>query len=199
MIAGISEILLIAFGVSVDAAAVSASGSLCPGKYSKRHCAFNAALFFGGFQFFMPLIGFYAASFFTEAFAKFDDIIAFVLLFAVGAKMVWENCRKEEEKKACPLGEFFAPVNLLLPAIATSLDALAIGASLAFANKPIWIPSAAMGIVTAAVSAVCVILGKKLAERKSKIADKLAIAGGVAIILIGFKLLFQHFGWIPSF
>ncbi len=197
MIMGLSEILLIAFGVSIDAAAVSASGSLCPGKYTKRHCAFNAALFFGGFQFFMPLIGFYAASFLTGIVDRFDNIVAFVLLTVVGGKMIWESCHKEEEN-SCPLGEFFSPGNLIIPAVATSLDALAIGASLAFANKPIWIPAAAMGIITAIVSAVCVLLGKKLSERKSKIGNKLAAAGGAAIILIGLKILLQYFGLTTS-
>ena len=97
------------------------------------------------------------------------------------------------------MGEFFSPVHLIIPAVATSLDALAIGAGLAFADKPIWIPSAAMGIVTAAVSATCVMLGKKLAERKSNMADKLAVTGGVVIILIGVKILLQHFELIPLF
>lgn len=197
MIMGLSEILLIAFGVSIDAAAVSASGSLCPGKYTKRHCAFNAALFFGGFQFFMPLVGFYAASFLTGIVDRFDNIVAFVLLTVVGGKMIWESYHKEEEN-SCPLGEFFSPGNLIIPAVATSLDALAIGASLAFADKPIWIPAAAMGIITAIVSAACVLLGKKLSERKSKIGNKLAAAGGAAIILIGLKILLQHFGLTSS-
>lgn len=199
MTMGFCETILIAFGVSIDAAAVSASGSLCPGKYSKRHCAFNAALFFGGFQFFMPLAGFYAASFLTGFADKFDNIIAFILLTMVGGKMIWESCRKEDDKNSCPMGEFFSPVHLIIPAVATSLDALAIGAGLAFADKPIWFPSAAMGIVTAAVSATCVMFGKKLAERKSNMADKLAVTGGVVIILIGVKILLQHFELIPLF
>lgn len=193
----IAEILLIAFGVSVDAAAVSVSGSLCPGKYSKRRCAFNAACFFGGFQFFMPLAGFYAAWLFADKFAAFDHFIAFFLLSFVGGKMIKESFGMDEEKKDCPLGEFFSPANLLLPAVATSLDALAIGAGLAFSSFSIWIPAAAMGIITAIVSACCVILGKKLSTTLPE--GKLTFAGGCVIILIGIKILLQDLGVIPQF
>ena len=197
---GITEILLIAFGVSIDAAAVSVSGSLCPGKYSKWHCAFNAALFFGGFQFFMPVCGFFAANILTGFVEKFNHYIAFILLLIVGGKMIWENLQNDPEKSSsCPLGEFFSPVNLLIPAIATSLDAMAIGAGLAFAGKPIWIPSTAMGVVTALVSILCVFIGKKIADKKHWLSDKLAVIGGIAIILIGVKILLQHLNIIPVF
>lgn len=196
----ITEILLIAFGVSIDAAAVSVSGSLCPGKYSKWHCAFNAALFFGGFQFFMPLGGFYAASILTGFVEKFDHYIAFILLLIVGGKMIWENLHNNPEKEnSCPLGDFFSPANLVVPATATSLDALAIGAGLAFAGKPIWIPAAAMGVITASVSIICVIAGKKISDKKHGTSGKLAIVGGAVIILIGIKILLQHLDIIPDF
>ncbi len=193
-------ILLIAFGVSIDAAAVSVSGSLCPGKYSKRHCAFNAACFFGGFQFIMPLTGFFAAELLSGLVEKIDHFLAFFLLLFVGGKMIWEACQGENsEKNSCPLGEFFAPKNLFIPAVATSLDALAVGAGLAFANSTIWLPAAMMGIITGAVSFICVIIGKKLASSKPGAAKKLSITGGVIIILIGTKILLQDIGIIPLF
>ena len=197
----ITEIILIAFGVSIDAAAVSISGSLCPGKYTKRHCAFNAALFFGGFQFFMPLIGFAAAGIFTAATSKFNHYLAFILLFIVGGKMVWEALHQSEddEKQSCPMGEFFSPLNLLLPAIATSLDALAIGAGLAFSGSKILLPATAMGIITALVSAICVFLGKKMAASKLGASKYLTVTGGTAIVLIGVKILLQGLGVIPVF
>ncbi len=196
----VTEILLIAFGVSIDAAAVSVSGSLCPGKYSKRHCAFNAALFFGGFQFFMPLAGFYAASILAGLVEKFDHYIAFTLLLIVGGKMIWENSHKNSpEINACPLGEFFSPANLIIPAIATSLDAMAIGASLAFSGKPVWISAAAMGVITGTVSAICVFAGKKLADKKCGSSGTLAIIGGIVIVLIGIKILLQDLNIIPHF
>lgn len=187
------EILLIAFGVSVDAAAVSVSGSQCPGKYSKRRCACNAALFFGGFQFLMPVAGFFAAGIFSVTVSAFDHYLAFGLLTAVGGKMIFEAFSDKKSEAKCPLHEFFSAKNLIIPAIATSLDALAIGAGLAFSQNTIWLPAAAMGIVTAAVSAVCVALGKKLAE--TSLNEKfLTVAGGSVIILVGTKILLQKFG-----
>ena len=196
---GISEIFLIAFGVSVDAAAVSISGSLCPGKYTKRHCAFNAACFFGGFQFFMPLAGFYMAGFFTGTVSRFEHWIAFILLTLVGEKMIWEARHSSSENQSCPLGEFFSVKNLFLPAIATSLDALAIGAGMAFSGVQILIPALTMGIVTALVSGGCVILGKFLAEKKIFDEKTMGTVAGIVIILIGLKLLLQKIGWLPQF
>ena len=118
----IAEILLIALGVSIDAAAVSVSGSLCPGKFTKRHCAINAALFFGGFQFIMPLIGFFTAGIFSHAVRHFDHYLAFALLLFVGGKMIFEACRNEKADNSCPLGEFFSARNLIIPAIAPATE-----------------------------------------------------------------------------
>ena len=193
----ITEILLIASGVSIDAAAVSISGSLCPGKYSKRRCAFNAACFFGGFQFFMPLIGYFTAGFLTRKTAAINPVIAFILLLFVGGKMIWEACHPEDNE-SCPLGEFFSPANLFIPAVATSLDALAIGAGLAFSGTGIWLPSAAMGIVTALVAATCVLLGKKISSGKRN-GKTITICAGCVIILIGAKILGQAYGLLPQF
>lgn len=187
-----SEILLIAFGVSIDAAAVSVSGSLCPGKYTKRHCAFNAALLFGSFQFFMPLAGFYLAAIFSGIFEKFDHYIAFFLLLFVGGKMIYEACSKTSDNNRCTMNEFFSFGNLILPAIATSVDALAIGAGLAFSNcHNIWLPASAMGLITALMSAFCVILGKKIANSAQKYEKCLSIIGGIVIIAIGIKIFAQ--------
>ena len=194
-----TEILLIAFGVSIDAAAVTVSGSICPGRYSKWHCAINAALFFGIFQFFMPLIGFYAAGIFTGILSCVDHYIAFLLLLFVGGKMLYEALNKKAEGKTCPLREFFSAKNLFLPAIATSIDALAIGAGLAFSGKSICLPAISMGVVTAVISALCAIIGKNLANSRIINEEKFTAAGGVIIILIGIKILLQDIGVLPSF
>ena len=193
------EIILIAFGVSVDAAAVSVSGSLCSGKYSKRHCAFNAACFFGGFQFFMPLIGFFSAGILTATLETIEHYIVLILLGIVGGKMIYEACRIEKNQETCPLGEFFSARNLLLPAIATSLDALAIGAGFAFSNNSVWLPAAAMGIITAIVSGVCVIMGKKISASRIANEKVMTICAGSVIILIGVKLFLQALGILPEF
>ena len=185
------EILLIAFGVSVDAFAVSVGGAMGCSKSSWRN-NFNAGLFFGGFQFLMPVAGFFAASVLTGFVQKYDHWCAFGLLAFVGGKMVWDGLHGEKDKEtpeACQL-DFFSPAKLLLPAVATSLDALAVGGSIAFTGKSIWLPAAAMGVITGIISFCGVELGYKL---KSFGCEKaMTVAGGVVIILIGIRILAEH-------
>ena len=186
------EILLIALGVSVDAFAVSVGGAMGCSKNSWRN-NFNAGLFFGGFQFLMPVAGFFAASVLTGFVQKYDHWCAFGLLAFVGGKMVWDGLRGEKDDggnpEVCQL-DFFSPAKLFVPAIATSLDALAVGGSIAFAGNAIWLPAAAMGIVTGVISFCGVELGYKL---KSFGCEKaMTVAGGVVIILIGVRILAEH-------
>ena len=183
---GVIEILLIAFGVSVDAAAVSVAGAISPGRMSRWRCAGNAALFFGGSQFVMPVIGFFCAGKITAKVAAFDRYLAFAMLALVGGKMLVEAWHGQE-RKACPNGEFFSAGNMIVPALATSLDALAVGAGIAFAGHRIWYPAAAMGIVTAAVSTVCVYAGSWIGRRIG--VRWAASVGGVAVIIVGIKFL----------
>ncbi len=187
------EILLISFGVSIDAAAVSAAGAVCPGKFSKYHSAANAALFFGLFQFFMPIIGFFAVGYFADTVKQYDHFIAFFLLLFVGGKMIIDSIKesRKEEKNSCPAGDFFAAKRLFIPAIATSLDALAVGAGIAFSGNTILIPAAMMGIVTALCSGIAVLLGKHLLKTLRH-TTFLSIAGGLAIITVGCKILWEH-------
>lgn len=188
------EILLISFGVSIDAVAVSAAGAVCPGKFSKYHSAANAALFFGLFQFFMPVLGFFAVGFFTETVKQFDHFIAFFLLLFVGGKMIIDSIKESRgtEKNCCPAGDFFAAKRLFIPAIATSLDALAVGAGIAFSGtSTIIFPALTMGIVTAVCSGTAVLLGKYL-QKTLRHTTLLSIAGGLAIIAVGCKILWEH-------
>ena len=185
------EIILIALGVSVDAFAVSVGGAMGCQKNSWRNGC-NAALFFGGFQFLMPVAGFFAAALLTGFVEKYDHWCAFILLALVGGKMIFEGLKKEENKEepvVCQL-DFFSPLKLFVPAVATSLDALAVGGSIAFAGNTIWIPAAAMGIVTGIISFGGVELGYKL---KSFGCEKVMTAiGGVVIVLIGLRILLGH-------
>ena len=187
------EILLIALGVSVDAFAVSVGGAMGCSRNSWRN-GINAGLFFGGFQFLMPAAGYFAASALSGFVEKYDHWCAFGLLLFVGAKMVWDGVRNGEKKEGetaevCQL-DFFSPKKLFLPAIATSLDALAVGGSIAFAGESLWLPAAAMGIVTGLISFLGVELGYKL---KSFGCEKtMTVMGGVVIILIGFRILAGH-------
>jgi len=186
------ENLLLSLSVSIDAAAVSAAGMTCAGNFSRRHCAFNAAMFFGGFQFLMPVTGFFAASTVSQTVKSFDHWVAFVLLAAVGGKMIYESWHTGNgEMEKCPARGFFAVSNMWLPAIATSLDALAVGAGLAFAgNTNIWVPAAAMGIVTGLCSAASVYLGQRIVKMCGS--RHVGTAGGIAIVAIGVKILFEH-------
>ncbi len=184
------ETLLIAFGVSLDAMAVSAAGSVCPGKFSKRHCAVNAALFFGGFQFIMPVAGFFAAGMLTGVVAEFDHYVAFLLLLFVGGKMILDALKAEKDPEKCPVGEFFSARNMVLPAVATSLDALAVGAGIAFSGNQVWFPAMAMGVVTGIISALSVYAGKLVVDKFGS--GKIGIAGGTAIIIVGVKILLEH-------
>ena len=107
----LTELLIIAFGVSVDAFAVSAGGALCPASLPRRACALRAGLFFGGFQFLMPAIGYFAASLMSNTVKQIDHWLAFALLLLVGGKMIWEAFAEKAEKDHCPMpgkGEFFA-------------------------------------------------------------------------------------------
>ena len=184
----IFEILMISFGVSIDAFAVSTGGSLCKPYLSRRIQALNAALFFGIFQFIMPIGGFFLAGLAMNLVRSIDHYVAFALLGFVGGKMIYEAVTGDEEQVSCKTGsDFFAVKNLFGPAIATSLDAMAVGAGFAFSGRPLWIPAISMGIITGIVSAFGVMLGCRL---QNLIPQKyLSIAGGTAIVLIGAKIL----------
>ena len=145
-----------------------------------------AALFFGGFQTLMPLLGFGAAALCHALVAAVDHYLAFALLSFVGGKMIYEGFRGDEERRAVGAG-FFRCRNLLIPAVATSLDALAVGAGIAFSGHPIWFPAISMGVVTGAVSFCGVFLGQRIGRLAGERAMQLA--GGAAIVLIGAKIL----------
>ena len=184
---GIVELLLIAVGLSMDAFAVS----ICKGLGMKKvdlKVAVVLALFFGGFQGLMPLIGWTLGSQFLWLIAPVDHWIAFGLLAIIGGKMLWEAFRDEEgEDDGRPadridLGEFF------ILAIATSIDALAVGISFAALSVDI-VPSVLL--VTFAFSVGGVFVGNYFGARYEKLAT---ITGGVVLILIGLKVLLEHLG-----
>ena len=182
------EVLLLACGVSLDACALSAAGALTS-RRKTLYSALMAAGFFGGFQFFMPLAGFGAAASLREIVAAFDHWIAFGLLALVGGRMILDGWRGGGGRGPGG-GEFFEFNRMWIPAVATSIDALAVGAGLKFSGAPILVPAAAMGVVTAAASAAGVCFGKSLGKLAGTRA--LSVAGGVAIILIGANILREH-------
>lgn len=187
---GIVELLLIAVGLSMDAFAVS----ICKGLGMKKvnlKVAFVLALFFGGFQALMPLIGWALGSQFLWLISPIDHWIAFVLLAVIGGKMLWEALHDEEgEDDGKPadkidLGEFF------ILAVATSIDALAVGISFAALAVDIVPSILIIGVVTFCFTIAGVFVGNFFGSRYEKPAS---IVGGVVLILIGLKILLEHLG-----
>lgn len=140
----------------------------------------------------MPVAGYFAAAVVSQTVKSFDHWVAFALLTFVGGKMIYESWRPDAgETDKCPAKGFFAVSNMWLPAVATSLDALAVGAGLAFAgNTGIWIPAAAMGIITGLCSSGSVYLAQKIVKMCGS--RHVGTAGGIAIVAIGVKILFEH-------
>lgn len=187
---GIVELLLIAVGLSMDAFAVS----ICKGLGMKKvnlKVAFVLALFFGGFQALMPLIGWALGNQFLWLISPIDHWIAFVLLAVIGGKMLWEALHDEEgEDDGKPadkidLGEFF------ILAVATSIDALAVGISFAALAVDIVPSILIIGVVTFCFTIAGVFVGNFFGSRYEKPAS---IVGGVVLILIGLKILLEHLG-----
>ena len=186
---GIVELLLIGIGLSMDAFAVSICKGLNMKKVNKVHCAV-IALFFGGFQALMPLIGWALGKQFESYITSIDHWIAFVLLALIGGNMVRESRQKEaEEVEKCE--PKLNIKELFLLAIATSIDALAVGITFAFLKVDIIPAIAIIGATTFTISAIGVFVGNIFG---SKYKDKAELAGGIILILIGVKILLEHLG-----
>ncbi len=180
------ELILLSIGLAMDAFAVSICKGLALRNARWKHAAV-VGLWFGGFQALMPLIGYLLGSRFAEAITAFDHWIAFGLLLLIGAGMIRESFSKEEEKT----GDSLAFRTMLLLAVATSIDALAVGVTFAFLSVRI-IPAICMiGCITFVLSALGVRLGAVFGMKYKSRAE---IAGGIILILIGIKILLEHLG-----
>lgn len=184
------EILLIGLGLSMDAAAVSICKGLATGGVKLRHCL-TAGAYFGIFQALMPAIGYALGSTFAHLIDRYDHWIAFVLLALIGGNMLRESFSKETETASASFG-FAAMLPL---AVATSIDALAVGVSFSLLDMT-WLGMVRtvllIGCVTFAVSAVSVKLGGLFGDRFQKPAERI---GGVILILIALKILLEGVGW----
>ena len=187
---GFFELFLLAVGLSMDACAVS----ICKG-LSMKKASFKAGaicgVWFGGFQALMPLIGFYLGKTFAGAIEAFDHWVAFALLAVIGINML-----KEAFEKGCDCCEGhdadLSVKTMFVMAVATSIDALAVGISLAMAgNVNIFVAIALIGVITFCLSAAGVKIGNVFGSRFEK---KAQIAGGVILILLGVKILLEHLG-----
>lgn len=183
---GFMELLLIGVGLSMDAFAVSVCKGLGMEKMRWGQGAV-IALFFGGFQALMPTVGWALGRQFAQAIASIDHWIAFGLLGWIGGKMIWDALRGEED--ACKAG--FDLKELLVLAVATSIDALAVGITFAFLQVAILPAAALIGCTTFALSLAGVWIGQRFG---GALKDKAALAGGIILCLIGLKILLEHLG-----
>lgn len=187
----ILEICLVGLGLAADAFAVA----MCKGVEMKKFVlkyALVIALFFGVFQAVMPLIGWAVASTFERYITAYDHWIAFGLLVILGGKMIWDSFKKDrEDEEEKPLNIGFK--TLLLMAVATSIDALAVGVTFAFLQVNVWAAIALIGAITFALSFAGVFIGVKLGDKFEKKAE---FVGGLILILIGVKILLEHLGVI---
>ena len=188
---GLIELFLTGVGLSMDAFAVSICKGLGMRKVNYRH-TFLIALFFGGFQALMPLAGWLLGRQFERYITAVDHWIAFGLLALIGGNMLRDAFRNEPES-ASGCGDRLDLKELLLMAIATSIDALAVGISFAFLGVNIWLAIAVIGITTFVICTAGVFVGNRFGTRYQK---RAAIAGGVILILLGLKFLLEHLGVI---
>ena len=185
------QLVLIAVGLSMDAFAVALCKGLCMRKINYGH-ALTISLFFGGFQGLMPLIGWFLGKQFERFITPVDHWIAFVLLGYIGGKMIWDAFHEEGEV-ACDIAQKLDLKELLMMAVATSIDALAVGITFAFLQVQIVPAVASIGLITFGLSFVGVVVGNKFGNRFQ---NKAQFAGGAVLILIGLKILLEHLGII---
>lgn len=179
------ELFIIALGLSMDAFAAAICKGLCMQKMSWKN-AVIAGLYFGGFQSGMPLIGYLLGSQFKYAIIFFDHWIAFILLGIIGISMIRESFRKEEEE--CE--EFsLDPKNMVIIALATSIDALAVGVTFAFLQVHIFPAVSFIGIITFVLSILGVKAGNVLGV---KFKSKAEFFGGLILIFMGTHILVEH-------
>ena len=189
---GIIEVIILAVSLSMDAFAVALCKGLALRKLNIKSCLIVGA-WFGAFQGLMPLIGYLLGSTFADKITSIDHWIAFVLLALIGGNMIKESLGKEEECVDCSLGA----KTMLVMAIATSIDALAVGVSFAFTDfEPDWfvyIAFVLIGIITFTLSAIGVKVGNIFG---TKYKSKAEFAGGAILIILGLKILLEGLGVI---
>lgn len=185
------ELFLLGVGLSMDAFAVSVCKGLGMRKLNKKQ-ALIIGLYFGGFQALMPLVGWILGSQFQKYITSIDHWIAFILLGFIGGKMMVEAVREWNEEETVEVMD--APLdhkNMLVLAVATSIDALAVGITFAFLNTPIIEAITVIGITTMIISIIGVVVGNFFGSRYK---SKAEFIGGLILVLLGLKILLEHLG-----
>lgn len=185
----LTELFLIAVGLSMDAFAVA----VCKGLSVRRvrwQDALCVGVYFGVFQAGMPLIGYFLGIRFEDLIKEYDHWIAFVLLGLIGANMIREAFGEDDDEEGCPS---FGPRAMFPLAVATSIDALAVGVSFAFLSVSIVPAVSFIGVVTLTLSALGLFIGNIFGAKYKKGAE---LTGGIILILMGTKILLEHLGII---
>lgn len=180
---GFLELLLIGVGLSMDAFAVAVCQGLCMPKLNLRYAAV-IALFFGGFQALMPLLGYFASGVFADFLSRYSGIIVLIILGVIGGKMVYDGLHpRKEEETGCSLTYRM----LLIQAVATSIDAFAVGVGFSAMQVNIVQAVSIIGVTTLVCSFIAIAIGKKFGNM---LGNKAQILGGLILIIIGIKGMF---------
>ncbi len=186
------ELFLMGIGLAMDAFAVSICKGLAMRKVNKKQ-AFVIALFFGGFQALMPFIGWVLGIQFEQYITSIDHWIAFILLGYIGGKMIVESVKPEEDEEVAEMDPPLDIKEMFMLAIATSIDALAVGITFAFLDYPIVEAISVIGITTFFVCIGGVYVGNFFGN---KYKNKAEFAGGLILVLLGVRILLSHLGII---
>ena len=181
------ELFVLAVGLSMDAFAVSICKGLSLGKIKFKHMCI-AGLWFGGFQALMPVIGYFLGSFFSEMITQYSHWIAFALLIIIGGNMIKESFGPEEK-----VDNSMSAKSMFILAVATSIDALAVGVTFAFLSVSIVPAVSFIGVITFICSAAGVKIGSIFGAKYKSRAE---LAGGIVLIVIGLKILLEGLGII---
>ncbi len=184
---GLWELFVIAVGLSMDAFAVAVCKGLSLCRIKVKHAALAGA-YFGGFQAIMPLIGYFLGRYFAKVIESVDHWVVFILLALIGGNMIKEAFGKEEE-----LNDSFSFKTMLPLAVATSIDALAVGITFAVLKVNIFAAVCFIGVITCALSGAGIYIGNIFGM---KYKSKAELLGGVVLIAMGLKILQEHLGVI---
>ena len=179
-------VLGIAVSLAMDAFSVCVA---CGAKVAKPafRLYFRFSWHFGLFQFLMPILGYYCGILIADIFRDFDHWLALIILAIIGAKMIWESFKKSDED--CGKKDPSRGFTLIALSVATSIDAAAVGLSLAALNEPVFLPAIVIGIVCIIFSALGLFIGNKIGSKIGKWAERF---GGTVLILLGTKICLEH-------
>ncbi len=178
-------IIGVAIGLAMDATAVAIGSSIILGRVTGRQI-FRFAFHFGLFQAGMPVLGWLAGRRLQDVMQAWDHWVAFILLAIIGGKALWDVKHADEEKG---VGDPTRGLSLVVLSVATSIDALAVGLSLALLGVNIWYPALVIGVVTAALTVLAMLLGSRLGQR---FGNRVRVLGGLILVGIGLGILIEH-------